>query len=488
MRFNSSAILKILCQIVIIIGFSMVPSLGIAIFLHEKEMVPIFFGLIVIFLCIGFIGTVNIRPASNNLRVRDGFFLVGLTWLLASLLGTLPYLASGVFTSFPDALFESTAAFTTTGASILQELETLPRSLLFWRSLSQWLGGMGILIFIISILPALGISGQKIAKAEATGPILDKFTPKMSDSAKVLYLIYFLFTALCLILLLFNGMDLFDAFIYSFSSVSTGGLVCHSDGIAHFDSRSIELIISFFAIFSSVNFTLYYVLLRGRWKDFFRNCELQVFACLLLASTALISVNLFAHNVFDSVSESLHYAFVHVTAFITSAGYFCTNFDTWPAFSKSVLFVLAMIGGCSASTCGGLKIIRVIVLFRVFVQGLRKKLHPRAVIPVKVQDHIIPEETVFSIFVYFFLYLFTLFASALILSFQQIDLMSALSAVSALLNTTGTGFGLVGPTGNFAFFSPGLKLFLCILMLIGRLEMYAIIFLFIPSFWKPSVK
>ncbi|WP_130863967.1 TrkH family potassium uptake protein [Bacilliculturomica massiliensis] len=486
MSLNYPVIGKIVGTTLIILGCAMMPSLLVSAVLGETQTIAAFLAAIIPLLAAGWFLIYRIQPVSNVLKLRDGFLTVALCWIAASLAGAVPYLASGSVSSLADAIFESTSGFTTTGATIFNDVEILPRGLLLWRSFSQWLGGMGILVFAISLLPALGISGQIIARAETPGPTLEKMTPKMHDSAKMLYSIYIGLTLLQIVLLLFGGMSLFDSCIFTFGSVASGGLTNYNDGTAHFDSPYIELVISFFTVFACVNFSLYYTLGKGRVREFFKDTELRVFLILLFVSTLLISGDLLAAGTYGSAGETLRYGFFHATSFITTTGHVTSDLMVWPTFSKFLLLTLSFIGGCSSSTGGAIKVIRVIVLFKLIHRGIYRRLHPRAVVPVKIRGKNIPSDTVSNITAFVVLYFLVFLFGALILSLEPFDFLTAISASAATLGNIGSGFGAMGLGGNYAAFSHWAKLFMSLLMLVGRLELFTILLLFTPTFWNPD--
>lgn len=486
MGFNKVAIAKIIFMVHVVLGIAMIPSLLLAIEGKEHKEAIVFASMIIILVGIGLPFIKKLKPQNSTLKIRDGVLIVALSWILASLLGTLPYLLTGTISNFARALFESTSGFTTTGATILTNIESLPKSLLFWRSLTQWLGGMGILIFAISILPSLGIGGQKIAKAETPGPILDKLAPKMTDSAKILYIIYFSFTLTAFLLLLLGGLGPFDAIIQSFGSVATGGLSNHTEGIAYFNSFYVEMVLAVFTILASINFTLYNSLVRGNWRTFINNWELRIFLLILAGSVLLIGCDLLISDTVSHPVDAFRRGFFQASAFISTTGHFSTDFNSWPSFSKMILLILMSVGACSASTGGGLKIIRVMVLFSLIRRGFQKRLHPRAVIPVKFRGKVISQEVVSSIAAFFHLYIFIFLLSLFVLSFENMDLLSTITAVIATMNNSGTGLEMVGPSGSFSVFSSFTNIYLSFLMLAGRLELFTIILLFTPSFWNPD--
>ncbi|NLY71759.1 MAG: TrkH family potassium uptake protein, partial [Clostridiales bacterium] len=452
---------------------------------NEQSVAIAFIKLIIPTILIGIYIIRKIDVKRTKLKIREGFLVVALTWLIASILGAFPYIMTGLIDNFINAFFESTSGFTTTGATLLSNVEILPKGLLFWRSFSQWLGAMGILIFAVSLLPALGISGQRMAKAETPGPTLNKIVPRMSDSAKILYLIYIIFTVLAFLLFL-RKVNIFDAILLTFSSVASGGLINYNDGIAHFDSIYIESIVIIFTLLVCVNFTLYYNIVRGNLREFFSDRELRTFIGILITAIILITANLWLTDTYDTLSESIRYSIFQSSSFITTTGHFSTDFNQWPSFSKMILFLLMLIGACSSSTGGGIKVIRIIILFKLIQRGFNKKLHPRAVIPIKLQDRPVPIESVTGITSFLYLYIFIFSLSTVVLSFENIDLLTIFSTVAAILNNVGTGLDIIGPMGSFDGFSAFSKLYLSILMLVGRLELFTIVILFTPSFWNPD--
>ena len=485
MGLNLKAIIKIMGAILTILGISMIPSVIVSLIYDEYDVAIAFIKLLIPIVIIGILIIRKIDVKRNKLKIREGFLVVALTWLTASILGAFPFILTGSTDNFINAFFESTSGFTTTGATILNNVEILPKGLLFWRSFSQWLGAMGILIFAISLLPALGISGQRMAKAETPGPTLNKLVPRMSDSAKILYFIYIIFTIVAFLLFVAK-VNTFDAIILAFSSVASGGLTNYNNGIAHFNSLYIESILFIFTLLVCVNFTLYYNIIRGNLRDFFSDRELRAFIGILITAIILIATNLWITNTYDSLGESIRYSVFQSSSFITTTGHFATDFNQWPSFSKMILFLLMLIGACSSSTGGGIKVIRVLILFKLIQRGFYKRLHPRAVVPIKIQDKAVPTESVTGITSYLYLYIFIFTLSTLVLSFENIDLLTIFSTVAAIINNVGTGLDIIGPMGSFDGFSAFSKLYLSILMLVGRLELFTIVILFTPSFWNPD--
>lgn len=486
MALNFAAITRILSFVVILLGTAMIPSCVVSLLYKEYSTALSFFTLIMILLILGLSINFAIKVKVSKLKLREGFLIVALSWFLASLLGCLPYLITGSISSFSNAFFESASGFTTTGATIIEDVENLPKGILFWRSSSQWLGGMGILVFAISILPALGISGQHMAKAETPGIYLSKIVPRMSDSAKILYIIYTAFTLAAILLFKLGGLSLFDSCIASMGSVASGGLSNYNGGIVHFNSIYIEFIAALFTVLTCINFTLYYSVVRGKWNDFFSNPELKTFIFILLSGGLLIGVDLKFRGVYDTVGESLRYGFFQSSAFMTTTGHYSANFDLWPTFSKMLLLLLMIIGASSSSTGGGIKVIRLIILFKHIKRGIFMRLHPNAVVPIKIQGKTLSNEMMVGVISFLSLYSFVFMLSTLVLSLENLDFITTVTAVASTLNNAGTGMGLIGPTGSFAVFSGLSKIYMSFLMIMGRLELFTVVLLFTPSFWNPD--
>jgi trk system potassium uptake protein TrkH len=359
---------------------------------------------------------------------------------------------------------------------------------MFWRSLSNWIGGIGILVFAISVLPALGIGALNIAKAETAGPTVDKVMTRMSDNAKFLYILYISFSAAEFLLLLGGGMGPYDASIHTFGSVSTGGLSNYDNGLIDFENTYIAFVIAFFCITSSISFVLYNELLHRRWRNFFRGPETRAFFIIIGGGVLFLGVCLRANGIYDSLLSCFRSAFLQVSAFTTTSGYVHADYRAWPAACRWLLFVLATVGGCSSSTAGGLKIVRVQVLFKLIWRGFHKRLHPRSVVAVKLANKPVSAENVSGITAFILMYFLTLFAGALILSLDGKDMLTAFSAVTAMLSNAGVGFGELDCTANYMIFSRPARLFLAFLMIVGRLEFFTVLILLTPSYWRTARK
>ena len=484
MSFNYKTIIKIVGIISIIIGTAMMPSLLIAFFYGEKSAETAFFKSILAALTIGVILHFAVRSASSTLKLRDGYLIAALCWFIASAIGAFPYLLSDVIPNYGDAFFESVSGFTTTGFTVIDGYSNMPKSIQFWRAFSHWLGAIGILILAISLLPALGIGGLKIFSAEAPGPTVEKTSNRLTDSAKIIYIIYVSLTLIEVVLLMFGGLNLFEALIHTFGSMGTGGMSSYSSSIARFDNLFIEIVVIFFSILASINFVLYYQILKGKWKAFFLDNELRTFFLILLSSYLFISLNLWLSGTYDSFGQSVRFAFFQATSFMTTSAYTTADYTLWPTFSQSILLCLMLIGGCSASACGSMKVIRVMIIFKLIIRGTYKRLHPNAVVPVKIGARTISAETVSKISSFVIVYFTIFFVSCLIISLENKDFITTISAVAGSLSNTGLGFGLLGPTETFRIFTMPSRIYLSIVMIAGRLELFTIIMLLSPSFWK----
>lgn len=484
-NLNYQIIVKILAFITLLTGLFMLPAVFCAYYYREWHMLQalgfsaavtmLFGGTILYFLQ-------PVKPKAH-LRAREGYLVVSLCWVIASLFGALPYFVSGFAPDFIDSFFESVAGFTTTGCTALHNA-IMPKSLLLWKAISHWLGGMGILIFVVSILPTLGVNGQLIAQAESPGPVLQKMAVKMSDSAKILYLMYLSFTIIETVLLCLDpSMTTFDALINTLGSISTGGLFAHPNGIGYYDSLYVELVISVFTILSSVNFILYFYLLKRQWRNILEDVELRSFLCILTVAVAACTAVLCFVGNYPSFGKALRDSFFQVVSVITTSGYSSVDYTVWPTTCKIILFTLMFVGGCAASTCGSIKVVRILILFKLIFRGFYKRIHPRAVIAIKFGDRSVSAPMVSSITAFIFIYMAVFFLSAIILSLQGLDLETTISTSASLLSNTGIAFGEVGATSNYSIFSNPLKLYLCLIMIMGRLELFTIIILFTRSFW-----
>lgn len=449
-----------------------------------------FFSFLITMIICGLLGWACImgKPKNTSIYAKEGFVIVSLSWIVLSVFGALPFVFSGEIPNFIDALFETVSGFTTTGATIIatgEKLEALPRSILMWRSFTHWIGGMGVLVFIIAFLPLSGARNIHIMKAESPGPVVSKLVPKVRSTAFILYAIYTLMTAGEVVLLLVGGMPFFDALTTAFGTAGTGGFSVKGDSIASYSSY-IQIVVTVFMLLFSVNFNSYYMLGRGRWKEIFTE-EVRAFFLITFAAIGLITLNVY-------FSESIHYDYsfletlkhtaFSVSSIISTTGFATENFDLWPQFSKTILVTLMFIGACAGSTGGGIKVSRIIIMSKRGGNELRKMLHPKQIRKVTLDKRVVDEEVVKSVNSYLMIYALVFLVSLLLISLDGAGLTTNFTAVAATMNNIGPGLEAVGPARNFAFYSWWAKLVLIFDMLAGRLELIPMLLLFAPATWR----
>ncbi len=459
-------------------AFLTLPAL-VGLLYREKEGIP-FLLVAVLCLVLGLFLTRK-RPASSTLYTREGFVTVALSWIIMSIFGAIPFVLSGDIPSYVDALFETISGFTTTGASILTEVESLSRASLFWRSFTHWIGGMGVFVFIMAILPLMGGSTMNLMKAESPGPSVSKLVPHVKDTAKILYGIYIAITLSEIVLLCAFGMPLFDAVTTSFGTTGTGGFGIKNDSIAGY-SPALQIIVTIFMILSGVNYTFYFCLLSRRIKDAFRIEEVRWYFFIILASAGVIAYN--TSRMYPTVSETLRHAFFQVGSIITTTGYATTDFNLWPPLSQTILVILMFIGACAGSTGGGMKVSRLVIFFKSLRKELSLIIHPREIRKIRMDGHVIEHATLRSANVFLVIYFVTLLSSTLLISVDEFDFTTNFTAVVSALNNIGPGLNLVGPTQNFSIFSVFSKFVLMFDMLAGRLELFPLMILLMPSTWR----
>ena len=423
-----------------------------------------------------------IPQQSKTLYARDGFAAVSLAWIAVGLLGALPFCISGDIPRYLDALFESLSGFTTTGATILADIEGLSRGCMFWRLFSQWIGGMGVLVFMMAVMPMNGEHSMHIMHAEFPGPTVGKLVPRLRDTARVLYMIYILMTALETLLLLLGGMSFYDALLHAFATAGTGGFSTESESLAAFDSLYLEMVVSIFALLFSTNFNLFFLLLVGRGRSVWKNEELRVYFGVVFFATVTIAWNIV--RLYGSFGTALRHAFFNTAMVITTSAFNTVDYTAWPEYSKLLLVLLMMSGACAGSTCGGFKLSRLIMLVKAGRVELQRMAHPRAVLRVEIDGKRIDTATVRAVLVYFFFYVGIILLTTLLLSIGGRDIATNLSAAVACVSNIGPGMGLIGPSGNYTVFSDAGRLLLCAVMLLGRLELYPLLVALHPSVWR----
>lgn len=478
---NYRMVFKSIGTLLLVEAACMLPSLLVAVILNEGDASAFVISAAVTGVA-GFLLT-RLKTSRLNLYARDGFAIVALGWILVSAFGTLPFLISGAIPSVIDAIFESVSGFSTTAATILRDIEGLPRGILFWRSFTNWLGGMGVLVLMIAILPSVKANTIHIMKAEAPGPAPGKLVPKIKQTAKILYTIYIVLTAVQAVLLLMGGMPLYDALVHAFSTAGSGGFSSRNGSVAAYNSSYLEMLIAVFMFLFGINFTLYYAAMKGSWKSALRDEELRFYFFTATAATLMIAFNLYG-AVYASLGESLRHAAFQVNSIITTTGFVTADYNLWPVFSQGVLILLMFIGASAGSTSGGMKCVRILVMYKVIRREVTRLNHPRAVQTIKLNGRVMDEETVSGVTTFFVFYMVLFAGAVLLVALEGKDIVTTVTAVIASLNNVGLGLGLVGPRGNFADMSGLSKLVLSLCMLVGRLEIYPVMLLLFPSFWK----
>lgn len=421
------------------------------------------------------------QPKNKTIYSKEGFIIVALSWVVISIFGTLPFVLSGYIPNFIDAFFETVSGFTTTGASILTDVEVLPKSLLFWRSFTHWIGGMGVLVFLVALLPLSGGSNMYLVRAESPGPSVTKLVPKVRSTAKILYGVYLLLTVIQVILLLFGGLNLFDSLTLTFGTAGTGGFSILNTGIGTY-SPYVQIVIGIFMVIFGIDFSIYYLILMKKFTEAFRSQEVKAYLSIIAISTILICINTL--NMFENLGESVRSVFFQVASIITTTGYTTVDFDLWPSFSKTILIILMFIGACAGSTGGGMKVSRIMIFIKSITKEIRIAAHPNTVAKVKMNGRTVDHEVVRSVNVYFAAYILIFVFSVLIISIDNFDFTTNFTAVAATINNIGPGLAKVGPTQNFSIYSSLSTLVLSFDMLVGRLEIFPMLVLFTPYAWK----
>ena len=419
----------------------------------------------------------------SEIGIRDGFAIVTFGWVSMAFFGALPAFISGAIPSFTDAFFESMSGFTTTGASILNDIESMPHGVLFWRSMTHWLGGMGIILLSLAILPMLGVGGMQLFRAEVPGPVTDKLTPRIRQTAEILWGVYLLLTALETILLMLGGMSFFDALCHTFGTMATGGFSTKNAGIAAYDNPFIHWVIIIFMICAGTNFALHFRALRGDLRVYHRDPEFRFFLSVMAGAIALLLIFNYS-GLFDSFGEQFRHTVFQVVSILTTTGYTTRDFELWAPTALFVLLALMFVGGMAGSTGGGMKTMRIFIIIKQARMELRQIIHPRGIFPVRLGKRVISDEVVKNIFGFFLLYAMFFILGAVVMTFFRLDLVSSVAASAACLNNIGPGLGAVGPTDNYQFIPMLGKWVLCGLMLLGRLEVYTVAILFSRFYWR----
>lgn len=477
---NKRMILSILGALLLIEAAFMLLPVAAALIYREQSGIWFFYTALAAAVC-GFAACRFSKPQSKTIYAREGLVIVALGWMLLSLVGALPFTLSGEIPFYLDAVFEMVSGFTTTGSSILPDVEALSHCMLFWRSFSHWLGGMGILVFMLAIVKLEGGQAIHLLRAESPGPTVGKMVPRMVDSSKILYTIYFVLTLVQLAFYLLGGMPLFDALCNAFATAGTGGFAIKADSFAGY-SPYLQTVTTVFMALFGVNFSIYFFLLKKKFDLAFKNTELRWYLAIILLATVFITLNILPQS--RSVYSALHHAAFSVSSVITTTGFCTENFDLWPEFSRIILVFLMIVGACAGSTGGGLKVSRLVILVRAAQVEVRRLVHPHTVKVARIDGKPIGQDTVRAVSGYLILYLLILMLSMLLVSLDGFDGSTTVTAVLTTFNNIGPGLGLVGPAGSFSMFSPLSKLVLCLDMLFGRLELYPMLIVLLPSTWS----
>ena len=422
------------------------------------------------------------RPENKVIYAKEGLVIVGLVWILWSLFGALPFVLTGSIPSYVDAFFETVSGFTTTGSTILTDIEALPKGVAFWRSLTHWIGGMGVLVFVMMLTSLDDEHSMHLMRAEVPGPEADKLVPKARATARILYLMYFVLTAAEVVFLMFGRMSFYDALLHSFSTAGTGGFSNRNASVAYYDSAYIDGVITVFMILFGVNFNLYFLIRLKNWKDALKNEELHAYLGIIAGAVAIVTVNIL--GIYGNLVHAFRYASFQVASVITTTGFCTADFNLWPELSKVVLLGIMVIGACAGSTGGGIKVSRFLILVKSIKQEVRRMLHPKAVTIVKINGKRVGNDTIRSVYIYFISYILVMMVSILLVSINNFDFATTFSSVLTTLNNVGPGISMVGPVENFHMFSPLSKLVFCMDMLLGRLEIFPYLLLMSPELWR----
>ncbi|TVM15869.1 TrkH family potassium uptake protein [Oceanidesulfovibrio indonesiensis] len=475
-------ILYVVGALVCCVGLSMLFPLAFGVYYGDDSVLPLVISIGVALL-LGLLAVLRLRSEQTpTLSHREGMAIVAMGWMGAGLFGALPFLISG-YMSPTDAVFESVSGFTTTGASILTDIESLPEGLLMWRSMTQWLGGMGIIVLSLAILPFLGVGGMQLYKAEVPGPAPDKLKPRIKDTAMLLWKVYLVLSVAEVVFLLLGGMSLFDAISHTFTTLSSGGFSTRNASIAAFDSVYIDAVITLFMFMAGMNFVLHFRLMRGDVTSLVRDSEFRFYAGIILLFTIITTLCIWDYN-YDSVWQSLRLAAFQVVSICTTTGYATADYELWLPLPQALLFFLMFLGGSAGSTAGGMKCMRILLLLKQGYHELLRLVHPRAVKRVKLGGRLVAPDVLSGVVGFFILYLLLYVLSSFIMTALGLDILTAFASVAACIGNVGPGLGSVGPAENYAHIPTLGKWVLVFNMLLGRLEIYTVIILFVPEFWR----
>ena len=476
------AMIRLLAVIVGGISFLMAAPLAVAFYQHETVMISAFLIPLAAGLILALTVVLFVPKAPLSLLRRDGLLLVFLAWVFSSIAGAVPFYLSSQNLSISDAIFESASGFAATGATVFPDIEALPRSLLLWRSLDHWAGGMGFVLLTVALMPLLGVGGFQLIKAEIPGPEKDKLTPRITYMAKVLWGAYFIFTVILILLYRIGGMEWFDAVCHGFSIIATGGISNKNAGIAYYNSAFIDWVTTIFMLIGALNFNMYYKIVRGKFREFFQDTEVRAFFLIFAVSALILSFSLIQK--YGSINTALRYGSFFAASFISSTGHARVDYTTCPALTQGVIFCLMFVGGCSGSTAGGVKVIRWAILFKQAKNEILRMLYPQGVFSIRINHKVGRKDVVYGIAGFMFLYFTTVTITTLLTAASGYDLFSSLTAALSFTGNIGNAFGIAGPGHNLAAFPAHLKLLYALVMIAGRLELWVVFIFFTPAYWK----
>lgn len=482
---NYKLIVRMTSRILLLVSFFIALMIPVALFYNERLAFLGFARTLLIVSVFIFFGIFFTRKITNKeLSIKGGFIFVTLSWIVIAAVGALPFIMSKSIPNFTDAYFETMSGLTTTGATILIDIEALPKSMLLWRATTHWLGGMGIVVLTVAILPLLGVDGFRLIKAEAPGPATDRLSSRITKTAKYLWGIYVALSVIQIILLMIFGMDFVDSVSHTFATMATGGFSTKNLSIAYYASPAIQYTITIFMIMAGINFSLYFRLLSGHPNIFFKDTELHYYIIIFLTTTLLITFNLYGSGIYKTAEEAFRHASFQSASILTTTGFGTADYELWGNFSQYIIFLLMFIGGCAGSTGGGIKVMRIIMLMKQSFAEIKRLVYPHAIFSVRFNNKPVAISLIHNILGFVILYIVSLLLIALVVSSGGHDIITSFTTALATLGNIGPGFGLVGPTKNYAFFQPYIKWFLSFAMMLGRLEIYTVIVLIFPSFWR----
>ena len=476
-------IARLLSMLLAVLGIAMFVCLGWTLYYHETQTSKAFISAIAFTFSSALILYLWGRGSRTTIYRREALAVVGLGWILIGVYGALPYIFTGTLVNFSDAYFEATSGFTTTGATIIEDIEAVSHGVLFWRMMTHWLGGMGIIVLFTALFSQIGVGAKQLFRSETPGPITESLRPKIRETALTMWKIYTFLTVLLTGLLMICGMDFFDAICHGFSTMATGGYSTYNQSIGHFNNLAVELIVLLFMFIAGVNFTLYYQALHGNWRSLFRNSEFRVYLSLIILASLAITFNTYSLHQSDFL-QSLRYASFQTVAILTGTGFGTDNFDAYPTLSKMILVCLMLVGGCAGSTTGGLKVSRIIVLFKVVYQEIYLSLRPQMRLSTRIGRIVVAPEVSRSILVFCVTFFLCILLGSLFMASYDLDMITATTAVIACLGNVGPGLADVGSTHTYAALPSGAKVFLSFCMLLGRLELTTLLVLLLPQFWR----